>query len=121
MVARHLPPSRTSIETDESGISELGPPNQSANRSGSAHSLQIRSRGASKTRVIAMPGSAEARGSGDSVIVLSYPCLEPVEASFPERTILLEPFDGVSERLRPQPAVRVSPSASDPRGPRRWC
>ena len=46
----------TMNETVETGTSASGPPNQSANRSGSVHSLHTRSRGASKTRVNALDG-----------------------------------------------------------------
>ena len=60
MVAFQPPPGRTSIETDSTGISEWGPPYQSANASGVVHSLQTRSRGASKTRVIASPSPGAA-------------------------------------------------------------
>jgi hypothetical protein len=55
IVSLNVPPGRTSIETDESGTSESGPPNQSAKRSGSVHSFHTRSRGASNTRVTRIP------------------------------------------------------------------
>ena len=55
IVSFQAPPGRTSMATESSGISQVGPPNQSANASGSVHSLQTRSRGASKTRVRLIP------------------------------------------------------------------
>jgi hypothetical protein len=44
IVAHHAPPGLTSIETVEMGTSDSGPPNQSADGSGSVHSPHTRSR-----------------------------------------------------------------------------
>jgi riboflavin biosynthesis pyrimidine reductase len=51
IVARHAPPSLRSIHTVDTGTL-ASPPNHSAKRSGSVHSLHTRSRGTSKTRVM---------------------------------------------------------------------
>ena len=72
---------------------ESGPPNQSAKRSGSIHSRQTRSRGASKTRVIGDPGSAMAVPLGRLQALV-----EAVEAAVPEPTVRLEPFDRLLQR-----------------------
>src|SRR5215211_6031985 len=103
IVARSAPPSVTSIETVETGTSASGPPNQSANRSGSVHSFQTRSRGTPKTRVIVIPASPATSGFRSVILGRLEACFEAVEAAFPERTILLEPSDGVLQRRRSQP------------------
>src|SRR3954468_21598977 len=102
MVARHAPPSLTSIETVDTGTSAAPPPNQSAKRSGSVHSLHTRSRGASNTRVIAIPSSA---GSATLRPPLRRreAALQAVEAASPEATVLLEPVDRLLERRPAQP------------------
>ncbi len=94
IVSRHEPPGLTSIETLASGTSDSLPPNQSAKRSGSVHSRHTRSRGASKTRVIVMPGSTMLV----SFIARLQAFVETVEASLPEPTVLLEPVDGLLQR-----------------------
>src|SRR5262249_58963158 len=86
IVSRHAPPGCTSIATLSSGTSEVGPPNQSAKRSGSVHSCQTRSRGASKTRVISMTGSATAQPPVELVETVLPQRLEPVRRLF-ERTV----------------------------------
>src|SRR5918999_1965935 len=119
IVARSAPPSLTSINTVETGTSASGPPNQSANRSGSVHSFHTRSRGTSKTRVMMSPVSDATSGLGRSAILaLSQALLEPVEAVFPERTILLEPLDGVLEGRRAQPRGAKLRRAAPRYGPR---
>src|SRR6266540_962653 len=97
MVKLQPPPGLTSIETVSSGTSAVGPPNQSAKRSGSVHSCQTRSRGASMTRVIVIPGSATPQTP-----------LEVIEALFPQR------FEPV-RRLLERPAAK--PRRSQLRGP----
>src|SRR3954469_2933082 len=87
MVAVQVPPSRTSIETEETGTSPCSPPYQSAKRSGSVHSRHRRSRGASKTRVMVIPGS----------VIGSQTLLPPVEALLPEATVTPEPVRGVPQ------------------------
>src|SRR5918999_1369516 len=90
IVARGVPPSLTSINTVETGTSASGPPNQSANRSGSVHSFHTRSRGTSKTRVMMSPVSDATSGLGRSAILALSQAL-------------LEPVDGVLEGRRAQP------------------
>ncbi len=80
MVAFQEPPSRTSISTVSSGTSPSGPPNQSAKASGVVHSRQTRSRGASNTRVIEMPGSDV--GVGDALVSSRWGLLSIVETRF---------------------------------------
>src|SRR4051794_39529273 len=87
ITSRHSPPGRTSISTSSSGHSASAPPYQSANRSGSVHSRQSSSRGASKDRVISIPGS--------SIVGISEARLEPIEAGLPEATVSLKPLDGL--------------------------
>src|SRR5262249_61673444 len=89
IVSRHEPPGRTSIDTVSSGISDSAPPNQSAKRSGSVHSCQTRSRGAAKTRVIAILAS-----------VTTQPPVEVVEAVLPQG---FEPVRRAFERTAAQP------------------
>src|SRR4051812_13996317 len=98
IVARQVPPGRTSIATVESGTSQSAPPNQSAKRSGSVHSRHTRSREASKTRVVVKPPSEGVRSG-----IVSQPLVEAVEARLPEPTVALEPLGGVLERDRPEP------------------
>src|SRR5215212_3567302 len=93
MVARQAPPGRTSIATVWSGTSASAPPNQSANASGSVHSRQTRSRGASSTRVIAKPSRTS----------LIEPPLHGVEALLPEAAVGLEPLGRVTQRRTAQP------------------
>src|SRR5437867_7866853 len=81
------------MATVSRGTSESGPPNQSANAWASVHSFQTVSRGASNTRVIAMPYSA---------IVTLQPLLHPVEAALPEAAVALEPVRRVLQRRRAQ-------------------
>ena len=85
-MSRHVPPGRTSMATEVSGTSAVGAPNQSAKASGSVHSRQTRSRGASKTRVIMMPLSAIAQAG-----------VELVEPVLPEGTIVLQPGGRLAE------------------------
>src|SRR3954471_11224992 len=92
MLARHAPPGRTSIATLSSGTSASGPPNQSANASGSVHSRQTRSRGASRTRVIVQPGRPS----------LTEPPLHGVKALLPEAAVGLEPLGRVGQRRTAQ-------------------
>src|SRR5262245_65410929 len=94
MVARQAPPGLTSMATVESGISTFGPPNQSAKRSGSVHSRHTSSRGASKTRTIVIPGSVAV----GFLLARPEPGVKAVEAPLPERTVPLQPRDGVAER-----------------------
>src|SRR5205823_3935905 len=104
--SRHAPPGLTSIETVDSGTSDSPPPNQSAKRSGSVHSRHTRSRGASKTRVIVVPGS------------LMQTLVEAVEASLPEATVRLEPVGRVLQRRPLQvrgPELRRPPARDQPR------
>src|SRR4051812_11378034 len=97
IVARHAPPGRTAIATLSSGTSASGPPNQSAKRSGSVHSRQTRSRGASNTRVIVRPR----RRSGAGSAIEALP--EGVEAVLPEAAVVLEPLGRVAQRRAAQP------------------
>ena len=108
MVARHLPPSLTSIETVDTGTSASLPPYQSAKRSGSVHSFHTCSRGASKTRVIVIPSAMLG-----FLLARSQARLEAVEAALPEPTVLLQPFDGVPER-RALAAARAEAAPCDP-------
>src|SRR3954462_14173272 len=98
MLARHAPPGRTSIAIVSSGTSASGPPNQSANASGSVHSRQTRSGGASKTRVIVRP-SRRGFGAGSAI---EAP-LQRVEALLPEAAVALEPLRRVAQRRAAQP------------------
>src|SRR4029450_9557540 len=93
IVSRHDPPGLASIDTEVSGTSDSAPPNQSAKRSGSVHSCHTRSRGASKTRVIVIPCSA----------IFVEALAEPVEATFPETTVSLEPVGRFFKRLAVEP------------------
>src|SRR4051794_38864040 len=108
IVARHAPPGRTSITTVESGTSHSTPPNQSAKRSGSVHSRQTRSRGASNTRVVVKPPL-----KGDRSGIVSQSLVETVEARLPEPTVVVEPVNGVLERHRAEPGrpqLRAAPT-----------
>src|SRR5215218_6806258 len=101
-------PSLTSIKTVDTGTSASPPPNQSAKRSGSVHSFHTRSRGASKTRTMVIPGSAAAPEAGGSAIrgpLLGrlQARLQAVEAAFPELTVRLQPFDRVLQWGRLEP------------------
>src|SRR5918994_1030476 len=100
MVSCHAPPTRTSIATEDSGISFCGPPNQSANRSGSVHSFHTRSRGASNTRTSVKPS-------------VTQPCLQGVEAVVPEATVLQQPLDGLPHPLALHPRrAELRPAAA---------
>src|SRR5829696_3322025 len=112
IVARHAPPSRTSIATVATGTSAWSPPNQSAKRSASVHSRHTRSRGASNTRVTLKPFCSPIAGA---FLGRSQARLEPVEAALPEATVLLKPRGRVAERraLQPRRAQLGGPSARD--------
>src|SRR5918995_63055 len=112
----HEPPSLTSMETVDTGPSASLPPYQSAKRSGSVHSFQTRSRGASKTRVIVIPTrSLLSRGGLSAIlgfILTRFQArVEAVEASLPEPAVALEPVDGVLERLGVKPRGTELPPA----------
>ena len=100
IVSRHAPPGRTSIDTVSSGTSDWVPPNQSANRSGSVHSFQTRSRGASKTRVTEIPGSASGLGCSATpgIIPGAEALVESVEAVLPEAAVAIEPLCSLLQR-----------------------
>src|SRR3954453_22721231 len=93
ITAVHLPPSRTSIVISSSAILYSGPPYQSAKRSGSVHSRQTSSRGASKVQFMSMSGL------GASVIATAQSALHSLEAALPEAAVALDPIGGVLERL----------------------
>src|SRR5689334_9313673 len=96
IVSRHLPPGRTSIDTLSRGTSHCGPPYQSAKRSGSVHSLQTRSRGASNTRLIRIPYSLAPS------VIAAESLLESPEAGLPEALIGPEPVRCILHRGRAQ-------------------
>src|SRR4029453_11621068 len=99
MVSRNAPPGLTSIATLSSGTGHPGPPNQSANGSGSVHSLHTRSRAASKTRVIEMPrssvGCSAIRGA---ILVAAQAPVQPVEAGLPKAAVVVQPVGRFLER-----------------------
>src|SRR3954451_6800294 len=80
ITAVHLPPSRTSIEISSRAILYSGPPYQSANASGSVHSRQTRSRGASKVQFMSMSGRSATQA-----------ILHPLEAALPEAAVAVDP------------------------------
>src|SRR3954454_18211631 len=85
------------------GISASVPPNQSAKRSGSVHSLHARSRGASKTRVIVSPSPAAEPSAMVRVLPSrSQAGVELLEAALPEATVSLQPIGGGPERRSAQ-------------------
>src|SRR4051794_14050585 len=71
-------------------MSASAPPYQSAKRSGSVHSRQTRSRGASNTRVVVKPVSSA---------IVAQSRIQAVEAAVPEAAVAREPFGGGAERL----------------------
>src|SRR3954453_15068265 len=109
MVARQVPPARTSIDTVSSGISASLPPYLSAKRSGSVHSRHTRSRGASKTLVIVSPGSSA---------IAAQSLIHAIEAALPEAAVGAEPLRRVPERFAVKarrPELR-GPAAADQAG-----
>src|SRR3954467_14141669 len=86
MVARQVPPARTSIDTVSSGISASLPPYQSAKRSGSVHSRHTRSRGASKVLVIVSP-SPSAIAVQSPIHAIDPPPQEPRAPAEPLRRV----------------------------------
>src|SRR5262245_53308023 len=93
ITAVHRPPSRTSIETSSSAMPSPSPPYQSMKRSGSVHSRQTSSRGASKVQRISMSGL------GSSGIAAPQASVHPLEAALPEPPIPLQPVGRILERL----------------------
>lgn len=88
----------------EMGTSDSGPPNQSANGSGSVHSPHTRSRGASNTRVILIRWFlVSGVGGSDMPAPLrlgpplrgSQALVQAIEAAFPEPAVGVEPLDDV--------------------------
>src|SRR6266851_8031372 len=116
MLMRKAPPGREAISQDVI-VKPFGPA-QHAIRSGSAHALQTRLRGASKMRVMTSSRSA------DSVAALLVAAIflllhlrfllfhlqvaqiniQTIEALLPEAAIILDPVGGVPERTRLEPA-----------------
>src|SRR4051812_23589482 len=100
MTRLHLPPGRTSIETVSSGTSSVGPPYQSAKRSGSVHSRQTSSRGASKVLTSSMSGPPLPAVASATRRLPSgaKPLLHPVEAALPEAAVVIDPLGDLPER-----------------------
>src|SRR3954447_12434592 len=92
MFSSNASPVLSSISTISTATGHPGPPNQSANASGSVHSRQTRSRGASRTRVIVKPRRTS----------LIEPPLHGVEALLPEAAVGLEPLGRVGQRRTAQ-------------------
>ena len=93
------PPGRTSIDTLDSGTSPPGWPNQSAKLSGSVHSFQTRSRGASKTRLMVNAYRSVIRGS----LAAREPLVQAIEAVLPEAPVAEQPLHGLREGVADQP------------------
>src|SRR4051794_4229733 len=88
ITAVHLPPSRTSISISSIAILYVGPPYQSAKRSGSVHSRQTSLRGASKVQFISMSGLSATEAS-----------LHSLESALPEAPVAVDPLGGFPEGI----------------------
>src|SRR4029079_14512380 len=94
--AVHLPPSRTSIAISSVEMAYCSPPYQSAKRSGSVHSRQTSSRGASKVQIISMSGLR-------SAIAVLQAAPHSIEATLPEAAVALDPLGRLLERSAGDP------------------
>src|SRR5262249_34423745 len=111
----HLPPTRTSIATESSGFSVWPPPYQSANRSGSVHSFQTCSRGASKVRLISKLAVSVSGIRGLPFVGESL--VQAAEPRLPEAPVVLDPVGRRLQR-RPvdprRPQLRLPPPGDQP-------
>src|SRR6185437_5820724 len=123
IVMRHTPPGLRSKSIFSRGVVKCSGPHHFVTSSGSVHTCQTSSRGASSSRSITIVCSLIVCCPSAIVVCLSLDlhqmCREPIEPSFPDPPVLLEPFGHRAQRcaLEPRRSQLRRPSAGDQAGP----